>query len=76
MTLRLQDFKAVIILGLNEGVLPLVPNQDPALKEIYRQSLRKPLRRALQNIGYLIHTTQNRYFQENFLFYLVCSFTK
>ena len=73
MTLRLQDFKAVIILGLNEGVLPLVPKQDPALKEVYRQSLRKPLRRALQNIGYLIHTTQNRYFEENFLFYLVLS---
>ncbi len=73
MTLRLQDFKAVIILGLNEGVLPLVPKQDPALKEVYRQSLRKPLRRALQNIGYLIHTTQNRYFEENFLFYLALS---
>lgn len=73
MTLRLQDFKAVIILGLNEGVFPLVPKQDPALKEVYRQSLRKPLRRALQNIGYLIHTTQNRYFEENFLFYLALS---
>ena len=73
MTLRLQDFKAVIILGLNEGILPLIPQQDPALKEVYRQSLRKPLRRALQNIGYLIHTTQNRYFEENFLFYLALS---
>ena len=73
MTLRLQDFKAVIILGLNEGVLPLVPKQDPALKEVYRQSLRKTLRRTLQNIGYLIHTTQNRYFEENFLFYLALS---
>lgn len=73
MTLRLQDFKAIVILGLNEGVLPLIPQQDPALKEVYRQSLRKPLRRALQNIGYLIHTTQNRYFEENFLFYLALS---
>ncbi|MBO4707101.1 MAG: exodeoxyribonuclease V subunit gamma [Elusimicrobiaceae bacterium] len=73
MNLRLQDFKAIIILGLNEGVFPLVPQQDPALKEVYRQSLRKPLRRALQNIGYLIHTTQNRYFEENFLFYLALS---
>ena len=73
MALRLQDFKVVIILGLNEGVLPSIPQQDPALKEVYRQSLRKPLRRALQHIGYLIHTTRDRYFEENFLFYLTLS---
>lgn len=73
MTLRLQDFKAVIILGLNGGILPLVPQPDPALKEVYRQSLKKPLRKTLQNIGYLIHTTQNRYLEENLLFYLALS---
>lgn len=73
MTLRLQDFKAVIILGLNGGILPLVPQPDPALKEVYRQSLRKTLRKTLQDIGHLIHTTQNRYLEENLLFYLTLS---
>ena len=70
MTLRLQDFKAVVILGLNEGLLPLIPEQDPALKEVYRQSIKKLLRHTLKNIGYIIHTRQDRYFEENFLFYL------
>ena len=74
MTLRLQDFKAVIILGLNGGILPLVPQPDPALKEVYRQSLsKKQLRKTLQDIGYLIHTTQNRYLEENLLFYFALS---
>jgi len=73
MTLRLQDFKAVIILGLNEGLLPLMPEQDPALKEVYRQGLKKLLRNTLKKIGYLIHTRQDRYFEENFLFYLTLS---
>lgn len=73
MTLRLQDFKAVIILGLNGGILPLVPQPDPALKEVYRQSLSKPIRKTLQEIGYLIHTTQNRYLEENLLFYFALS---
>ena len=73
MTLRLQDFKAVIILGLNGGILPLVPQPDPALKEIYRQSLKKTIRKTLQDIGYLIHTTQNRYLEENLLFYFALS---
>ncbi len=77
MTLRLQDFKVVIIIGLNEGIFPLIPQEDPALKEIYRRSLReksrKPLRSILQSIGYLIHTRQNRFLEENFLFYLALS---
>ena len=73
MTLRMQDFKAVIILGLNSGILPLVPQPDPALKEVYRQSLSKPLRKTLQDIGYLLHTTQNRYLEENLLFYFALS---
>ena len=73
MALRLQDFKAVIIIGLNEGILPLVPAQDPALKEVYRQSLKKHLRNVLKRIGYLIHTRQNRYFEENLLFYFALS---
>lgn len=73
MTLRLQDFKAVILIGLNEGLFPLMPEQDPALKEVYRQSLKKLLRHTLKKIGYLIHTRQDRYFEENFLFYLALS---
>ncbi|MDR0952803.1 MAG: exodeoxyribonuclease V subunit gamma [Elusimicrobiota bacterium] len=65
MTLRGQSFKAVIILGLNEGLLPAQPTADPALKDEYRL--------LLQKLGSLIHKQTDRYFEEKILFYFAAS---
>lgn len=61
MSMRGQDFKAVIIIGLNEGLLPAPAREDPALKDIYRKTL--------QGLGFLIHKQNDRYEEEKILFY-------
>ena len=68
MSLRGQNFKAAVFLGMNEGLLPATPSPDPILKEEYRT--------LLQKIGFLIHTQNERYFEEKLLFTLALSSVK
>lgn len=68
MALRGQGFEAAVFLGMNEGLLPAAPAPDPVLKEEYRA--------LLQKIGFLIHTQNERYFEEKLLFALALSSVK
>lgn len=65
MSLRGQDFKAIIIMGLNESILPATPQPDPVLKDSYRKLLGK--------LGWLIHKQSDRYEEEKILFYFTLS---
>ncbi|MDR1123153.1 MAG: PD-(D/E)XK nuclease family protein [Elusimicrobiota bacterium] len=65
MALRGRDFKAVVIMGLNEGLLPAPAREDPALKDVYRK--------ALRDIGFMIRTRADRYDEEKLLFYFALS---
>jgi RecB family exonuclease len=65
MALRGRDFKAVVIMGLNEGLLPAPAREDPALKDVYRK--------ALRDIGFMLHTRADRYDEEKLLFYFALS---
>ncbi len=65
MTLRGQSFKAVIILGLNEGAFPSAAQEDPVLKDNYRQDLQK--------LGLPILKKKDRYSEERLLFYFALS---
>ncbi|MDR0734120.1 MAG: PD-(D/E)XK nuclease family protein [Elusimicrobiota bacterium] len=65
MALRGRDFKAVVIMGLNEGMLPAPAREDPVLKDVYRK--------ALRDIGFLIRTRADRYDEEKLLFYFAFS---
>ena len=65
MALRGQDFKAVVVMGLNEGLLPAPAQEDPVLKDIYRKTLAA--------LGFLIRARQDRYDEEKLLFYFALS---
>lgn len=65
MALRGQTFKAVIIMGLNEGLLPAQPAHDPVLKDEYRS--------LMQTLGYPLHKRADRYDEEKLLFYFALS---
>lgn len=65
MNLRGQSFKAVIILGLNEGVLPASINEDPVFKDSWRA--------ALDTLGYNIKVSAQRYLEEKLFFYIALS---
>ena len=65
MNLRGQAFKAIIILGLNEGVFPARVNEDPVFKDYWRS--------ALQKLGYNIKVSVQRYYEEKLFFYLALS---
>lgn len=65
MSLRGQNFKAVIMLGLNEGVLPAKVSEDPVFKDIWRLTLQK--------LGYNIKISAQRYYEEKLFFYLALS---
>ncbi len=68
MALRGHQFEAAVFLGMNEGILPASPSADPALREEYRQ--------LLQKIGFLLHTRNDRYFEEKLLFAMALSSVK
>lgn len=68
MALRGQRVEAAVFIGMNEGLLPAAPAPDPVLKEEYRA--------LLQKIGFLIHTQNERYFEEKLLFALALSSVK
>ncbi len=65
MNLRGQSFKAIIILGLNEGQLPASVSEDPVFKDSWRS--------ALQKIGYNIKVSAQRYLEEKLFFYFALS---
>ena len=65
MTLRGKTFKAVIILGLNEGLLPAAVPPQAILKD--------KLRNILFALGYLIRPSSDRYEEEKLLFYFALS---
>jgi len=65
MALRGQSFKAAVIIGLNEGLMPVQPQHDPVLKEDYRN--------LMQKLGYSLHTRADRYDEEKLLFYFALS---
>ncbi len=65
MNLRGQSFKAVIILGLNEGQLPASVSEDPIFKDSWRSSLEK--------IGFSIKISAQRYYEEKLFFYIALS---
>lgn len=65
MSLRGQSFKAVIILGLNEGIFPAKVSEDPVFKDTWRI--------ALQKLGYSIKVSAQRYLEEKLFFYLALS---
>ncbi len=65
MTLRGKTFKAVIILGLNEGLLPAAVPPQAILKD--------KLRNVLFALGYLIRPSSDRYEEEKLLFYFALS---
>ena len=65
MNLRGQSFKAIIILGLNEGVCPAKISEDPVFKDVWRS--------ALQKLGYGIKVSAQRYQEEKLFFYFALS---
>ena len=65
MNLRGQSFKAVIILGLNEGQLPASVSEDPIFKDSWRS--------ALEKIGFNIKVSAQRYWEEKLFFYMALS---
>ncbi|MBQ6224439.1 MAG: exodeoxyribonuclease V subunit gamma, partial [Campylobacter sp.] len=65
MNLRGQAFKAVIVLGLNEGILPAKVSEDPVFKDIWRSTLQK--------LGYNIKVSAQRYLEEKMFFYFALS---
>lgn len=65
MNLRGQSFKAIIILGLNEGQLPACVSEDPIFKDSWRGSLDK--------IGYNVKISAQRYWEEKLFFYIALS---
>ncbi len=65
MNLRGNSFKAVIILGLNEGVFPAKISEDPVFKDSWRS--------ALQKLGYNIKVSAQRYLEEKLFFYFALS---
>lgn len=65
MNLRGQTFKAIIVLGLNEGIFPTKINEDPVFKDAWRSSLQK--------LGYNIKVSAQRYQEEKLFFYFALS---
>ena len=65
MNLRGQAFKAIIILGLNEGLFPSKISEDPVFKDSWRT--------VLQKLGYNIKVSAQRYQEEKLFFYFALS---
>ena len=65
MNLRGQSFKVVILLGVNEGFFPAGVNEDPVFKDSWRA--------ILQQLGYNIKLSVQRYQEEKLFFYLALS---
>lgn len=65
MNLRGQSFKTVIVLGLNEGVFPLTISQDPVFKDSWCA--------VLQQLGYSLKVSAQRYYEEKLFFYFALS---
>lgn len=66
MGIRAQNFKAVIMLGLNEGLFPLTVNEDALLRDKVRAFLSDAL-------GYPIRPLKDRHQEERLLFYLAAT---
>ncbi|WP_424243949.1 ATP-dependent helicase/nuclease subunit B [Elusimicrobium posterum] len=69
MNLRGRDFKAVIILGVNEKILPQIIREDPVLRD--------NLRRILRDVqGFYIGQKLDRFEEEKIFFYLAVEAAK
>lgn len=65
MNLRGQSFKAIILLGVNEGFFPVGISEDPVFKDSWRS--------ILQRLGYNIKLSVQRYQEEKLFFYFALS---